>query len=115
MHYKGMYCHYAKRLKVYRLSCKILYDLDMPSLDTIVLILFIVWGIPLGIFRSRFRKKVYQTSSWTINIKPFFWKELRALFGNLYPHDEAYIRLRNFYRIYLLIYTTLFVLYMQMR
>ena len=75
------------------------------------LILFVVWGIPLTWFRSRFRKMVYQTDSWIINIKPVFIKEIKALFGNLQPGNQAYRKLRNSYRIYLSIYFLLFLLY----
>jgi len=75
------------------------------------LILFLIWGFPLGIYRSRFRKIVYRTDSWTINIKPVFGRELRALFGNLYPGDSEYLKMRNFYRLYLAIYTILFIAY----
>jgi peroxiredoxin Q/BCP len=76
------------------------------------LILFIVWGLPLTFYRSKFRKIVYQTDSWTINIKPYFMKELNALFGNLYPDDLNYLKLRNFYRFYLIIYLLLFTTYL---
>ena len=79
--------------------------------ENIWLLLFIIWGLPLGVYRSRFRKMVYQTDSWTINIKPLFLKELKALFCNAYPDHKGYIRLRNFYRFYLLIYLGLFVSY----
>jgi thioredoxin-dependent peroxiredoxin len=72
------------------------------------LILFIVWGLPLTVYRSRFRKIVYQTDSWVINIKPWFLKEIKALFGNIYPGNIAYIKSRNFYRMYLTIYFLLF-------
>jgi peroxiredoxin Q/BCP len=75
------------------------------------LILFIVWGLPLSIYRSRFRKIVYQTDSWIINIKPVFLKELKALFGNIYPGNINYIKTRNFYRMYLSIYVLLFSAY----
>lgn len=78
--------------------------------EYIWLILFIVWGLPLGIYRSRFRKIAYQTDSWVINIKPVFIQELKALFGNLYPNDGNYLKTRNFYRAYLGIYTALFAL-----
>lgn len=74
-------------------------------------ILFAVWGIPLGYYRSRFRKIVYRTDSWLINIKPFFVKETKALFGTMYPDDTDYIRFRNFYRFYLLVYGVLFGLW----
>jgi len=75
------------------------------------LILFILWGLPLTIYRSRFRKIVYQTNHWSINIKPVFGKEIKALFGNMYPEDPFYIRTRNFYRMYLSVYFLLFIIY----
>ena len=84
----------------------------MFILENIWLILFVVWGLPLTFYRSKFRKIVYQTDSWTINIKPVFWKELRALFGKLYPDNRNYLKLRNFYRFYLFIYLLLFVSYL---
>ncbi|MCH1417071.1 MAG: hypothetical protein L7U68_00815 [Flavobacteriaceae bacterium] len=80
-------------------------------MKTVVLGLLLLWGIPSNYFRSKFRKLVYQTDDWKINIKPLFKKELQALFGNLFPDDEAYLKLRQQYRIYLLIYLLLFVLY----
>jgi len=72
------------------------------------LILFILWSLPLMNYRSKFRKMVYRTDNWTINIKPFFWKELKAIFGNIFPYDKLYIKMRNFYRIYLTVYFLLF-------
>jgi len=76
------------------------------------LIIFIALGLPLTFYRSKFRKIVYQTDSWTINIKPLFWKELKALFGNLYPENMNYLRFRNFYRFFLIIYLLLFTSYL---
>jgi len=54
------------------------------------LILFVVWGFPLSYYRCKFRKMVYQTDSWLINIKPVFWKEIKGLFGNIYPENQEY-------------------------
>ncbi len=82
----------------------------METTKLIFLVLFVGWGIPLTWYRSKFRKIVYQDSHWTINIKPYFIRELRGLFGNLYPADVEYIKMRNFYRKYLLVYTVLFIL-----
>lgn len=76
------------------------------------LILFVVWGIPLTYYRSKFRKIVYQTDSWWINIKPLFTKEIKALFGNIFPGNKDYISFRNFYRFYLTVYLILFVAYL---
>jgi len=78
--------------------------------EYIWVILFVGWGMPLGIYRSRFRKIAYQTDSWMINIKPVFFKEIKALVGNLYPEDTAYLKTRNFYRFYLLVYIVLFAI-----
>jgi thioredoxin-dependent peroxiredoxin len=84
----------------------------MLLLKNIWLILFIAWGLPLTFYRSKFRKIVYQTDSWTINIKPYFRKELKALFGNMYPGNRKYLKFRNFYRFYLIIYMLLFTSYL---
>lgn len=75
------------------------------------LLLFVLWGLPLTYYRSRFRKIVYQTESWIINIKPVFVDEIKALLGNSYPDSLQYLKMRNFYRIYLLVYMILFLLY----
>jgi|TARA_Y100000817_G_C16655290_1_gene454721 peroxiredoxin Q/BCP len=77
----------------------------------VLLVLLILWGIPSTYFRSKFRKIVYQTNDWKINIKPLFKKEIMGLFLNLYPDNKEYIRVRNYYRIYLLIYLVIFLVY----
>ncbi len=79
------------------------------SVQILIFIAFFIWGIPLVKYRSKFRKIVYQTDSWVINIKPYFIKETVALFGNMYPENKEYLKMRNFYRKYLLIYTVLFI------
>jgi thioredoxin-dependent peroxiredoxin len=84
----------------------------MLILKNIWLILFILWGLPLTFYRSRFRKLVYQTDSWTINFMPYFTKELKALFGNMYPDNMNYQKFRNFYRFYLIFYMLLFISYL---
>lgn len=80
-------------------------------MTTVLLVVFILWGLPLTYYRSKFRKKVYQTDSWTINIQPRFGTELKALFGTMYPQDEEYMSLRNFYRVYLIVYLLLLLLW----
>ncbi len=79
--------------------------------NNIWLILFVAWGLPLSIYRSKFRKLVYQTDSWIINIKPVFLKEMKGLVGNLFPDNRRYLKFRDFYRVYLGIYLLLFSLY----
>ena len=80
----------------------------MITLENIFLIVFFLWGLPLMYYRSNFRKTVYRTSNWRINIQPRFGKEIKALLGNIYPKNQDYIRRRNFYRFYLIIYFLLF-------
>jgi peroxiredoxin Q/BCP len=75
-------------------------------------ILFVAWGLPLGYYRSKFRKMVYQTDSWVINIKPVFLKEIKGLFGNIFPGNQKYRKFRNFYLFYLTTYSLLFVAYL---
>jgi peroxiredoxin Q/BCP len=81
----------------------------MALYKNIWLILFVVWGLPLTYYRSKFRKIVYHTDSWLINIKPLFMKEIKALFGSLYPNNKNFIKFRNFYRFYLVVYLLLFL------
>jgi len=77
----------------------------------IILIILIIWGIPSTYFRSKFRKIVYQTDDWKINIKPLFKKEIIGLFTNMYPDNQDYLKTRNYYRIYLIVYLILFIIY----
>ena len=79
---------------------------------TLLLIILFIWGIPSAYFRNKFRKIVYKTDDWKINIKPIFLKELKGLFLNLYPNNTDYIKSRNSYRIYLFIYLVLFIIYL---
>ena len=76
-----------------------------------IFILLLLWGIPSTFFRSKFRKIVYQTDEWKINIKPIFIKELKGLFFNIFPENDEYIKVRNQYRIYLMVYLLLFIVY----
>ena len=77
----------------------------------LILIVLIIWGIPSTYFRSKFRKIVYQTDDWKINIKPLFKKEMIGLFSNMYPANKDYLKTRNYYRIYLAVYLILFIIY----
>ena len=77
----------------------------------LLLIVLILWGIPSTYFRSKFRKIVYKTEDWKINIMPLFSKEIKSLFLNMYPDDKNYIKVRNSYRLYLVVYVILFIVY----
>ena len=80
-----------------------------------VFIILIVWSIPSTFFRSKFRKIVYQTNDWKINIQPLFIKELKGLFFNIFPENRNYIKVRNQYRLYLIVYLLLFLIYILMK
>ncbi|HMO79000.1 MAG TPA: hypothetical protein PJ997_02095 [Candidatus Paceibacterota bacterium] len=81
------------------------------SLKMFFLICFLIWSFPFFKFRTNFRKLVYDTNSWKISIKPVFWLEIKGLFFNIYPEKEEYVKVRNFYRFYLIIYLILFGIY----
>ena len=81
------------------------------SVKTILLIVLFIWGLPSTYFRSNFRKIVYQTDDWKINIKPLFKKEIKCLFVNIFPNNKKYIEARKHYRSYLLVYLVLFIIY----
>ncbi len=74
-------------------------------------IALLIWGLPSTFLRSKFRKIVYQTDDWKINIKPVFLKELKGLLFNVFPSNTDYIRVRNQYRVYLTVYLLLFIIY----
>ena len=84
--------------------------MDTITIHTIAIIAFIIWSFPLGLFRSRFRKMVYQTNSWWINVKPVFWEEIKVLFGFHQHIKRAELRLINFYRFYLIVYFAILIL-----
>ena len=77
----------------------------------VLFLILMIWSIPSTYFRSKFRKIVYQTNDWKINIKPLFKKEIVGLFTNMYPDNNTYLKTRNYYRIYLAIYLILFIIY----
>ena len=85
------------------------------SYSNILLLILFIWGIPSTYFRNKFRKIVYQTNDWKINIKPVFVMELRGLFFNLFPENKTYIKIRNQYRIYLAVYLLLFITYINVK
>lgn len=74
----------------------------------IFFIAFFVWSFPLGVFRSRWRKMVYQTDSWWINIQPYFWRELKVLFGFIKLTKPEEVSMVKFFRMYLIVYFILF-------
>ncbi len=82
------------------------FSMSLPTTSTSIFFFtaFFVWSVPLFVFRSRFRKAVYKTGEWVINVKPYFRKELSALFGKTRLEGKSEVRVRNQYRFYLVVY-----------
>ena len=51
-------------------------------MDFYIFILLLLWGITSTFFRNKFRKIVYQTDDWMINIKPLFINQLKVFLFN---------------------------------
>lgn len=75
----------------------------------VLIILFILYGIPSFHLRYAFRSRVYNDYSWKISFKPYFVKETIALFTNSYFKSKRDISVANWYRIYLFVYLLLFI------
>ena len=84
------------------------------TMKLFIFIVLIIWGLPSTFLRSDFRKIVYKTNDWKINIKPVFLKEIKGLLFNIYPDDDKYLKSRNLYRVYLIIYLILFIIYLNL-
>ena len=84
------------------------------TMKLFIFVLLIIWGLPSTFLRSDFRKIVYKTNDWKINIKPVFLKEIKGLLFNIYPDDNKYLKSRNLYRRYLIIYLILFMIYLNL-
>ena len=93
---------------------KLLTFVNNLTMKLFIFIVMILWGLPSTFLRSDFRKIVYKTNDWKINIKPIFLKEIKGLIFNIYPYDDKYLKSRNLYRIYLIIYLTLFIIYLNL-
>lgn len=77
----------------------------------IVLILIVIYTRPLWVFRYKFRSIVYKEKSWKINFRPWFWKEIKALFTNKYFKTKEEKHVAKFYRIYLTGFLLLWLLF----
>ena len=75
-----------------------------------LIVIFLAYGIPLWRMRYRWRATIYRTERWTINVLPWFGRDLAALFSNRYFTSDGERRMARRYRIYLVIYFALLVL-----
>lgn len=73
----------------------------------LLIIVFLLYGIPLWRLRYRWRATVYRMSSWKINVLPWFGKDIAALFSNRYFRDDEERRMARRFRVYLAGYLAL--------
>ena len=96
------------------IESKLLTFVNNSTMKLFIFIVLILWGLLSTFLRSDFRKIVYKTNDWKINIKPIFLKEIKGLLFNIYPDDDKYLKSRNSYRIYLIVYLILFIIYLNL-
>ena len=82
----------------------------MPSLKTVLIVLFLLYGIPLFKLRYTWRSMVYRRSDWKINILPWFWHDMAALCTNRYFRDDAERAMARRFRWYLAGYLAFFAI-----
>jgi hypothetical protein len=77
----------------------------------IVIGLIVLYTRPLWILRYQFRSLVYREKSWKINFRPWFWLEIKALFSNRYFRSKAERSIAKRYRLYLIGFFLLWMLF----
>jgi hypothetical protein len=77
------------------------------SLQTALLIVFLLYGIPLFNLRYRWRATVYRRGDWKINVLPWFGHDIAALFTNRYFHTAEERMMARRFRVYLAGYVAL--------
>jgi hypothetical protein len=77
------------------------------SLQTALLIVFLLYGIPLFNLRYRWRATVYRRDDWKINVLPWFGHDIAALFTNRYFHTAEERMMARRFRVYLAGYVAL--------
>ena len=70
-------------------------------MKTVLIIVFMLYGIPLFRLRYRWRSTVYRMTDWKINILPWFGHDIAALFTNRYFRDDAERAMARKFRLYL--------------
>ena len=72
----------------------------MNMFEHLWLIFLIVLAIPVIYYRVMFRKIIFQSDRWTVIFKLSPLKGLKAFYGNTFPDNENYLKIRNLYRQY---------------
>jgi len=71
------------------------------SIRTVLIIVFLLYGLPLFNLRYRWRSTVYRRYDWKINVLPWFGHDLAALFTNRYFRTDEERAMARRFRIYL--------------
>jgi hypothetical protein len=71
---------------------------------------FVVCGLPLTLSQP-FRQNRFSNRKLDDKYQTGFVDEIKVLSGNVYPENQDYLKMRNFYGFYLSVYTLLFVVY----
>jgi len=79
--------------------------------ESVALIVLVLWSVPLSYIRLKFRKLVYNTDDWKIAIRPVFVKEIKVLSGILPLATVSERKVRNFYRLYLTVFISLYIVW----
>ena len=83
-------------------------------LKTLLIVAFLIYGIPLWKLRYRWRSTVYRMTSWKINVLPWFGRDIAALFTNRYFVTPEERRMAMRFRLYLAGYLGLLLLIMRL-
>jgi len=70
-------------------------------LKTVLIVVFLIYGIPLWQLRYRWRATVYRRDDWMINVLPWFGHDVAALFTDRYFRTPAERVMARRFRYYL--------------
>ncbi len=76
-------------------------------LKTLLIVAFVIYGLPFFHLRYRWRATVYRVPDWSINIRPWFGHDAAALFTNRYFHTDDERRMARRFRFYVAGYVAL--------
>lgn len=68
---------------------------------TLLIVVFLLYGLPLFKLRYRWRATVYRRDDWKINVLPWFGHDIAALFTNRYFHTDEERAMALRFRVYL--------------
>lgn len=82
----------------------------MSTPKVLLIVLFVIYGLPLWQLRYRWRATVYRRDDWKINVLPWFGHDIAALFTDRYFHTAAERAMARRFRLYLAGYFALLAL-----